>query len=204
MGRVGGIGAKLLTKMGWKEGASLGISGDGLTEPLKPIRRLDKPGYKRGAKRNAGLGHKKASDKWWDQLMIDAYGVPKNNKTADIFSACEGRRCRPHGTAKLARLDKQESAAKLNSNELEQKRSLEVGKKANLCESIPMETFDAQGESQNGPIQLNATKLEVEDPQNKPANREKLHLVKHEKKIVVKVEKTILKKRKRNKKVVKD
>lgn len=107
MGRtkVGGLGAKLLGKMGWKEGTGLGANKEGRTEPVSHIRRQD---------RGEGIGRKKslAEGNWWETLMQQAYGAPKDGQPVDLFAACEGRRCRPHGTAKLARLEAQDQQCK--------------------------------------------------------------------------------------------
>lgn len=97
--KVGGLGAKLLGKLGWEEGEGLGAKKDGVTEPVKPRRHRNR--------KMEGIGQKKGvEDNWWEKLMKDAYGG--DNKPIDLFNACEGRRCRPHGTAKLARLDAHE------------------------------------------------------------------------------------------------
>lgn len=55
---VGGIGDKLLRKMGWKEGQSLGRTGtDGILEPISPTQRGDR----RGLGGEAGASWKKES-----------------------------------------------------------------------------------------------------------------------------------------------
>lgn len=120
-GKVGGIGAALLGKLGWKEGSGLGARNDGRTEPIRPGRSRER--------QTQGLGRtKKNDDDWWKKLMAEAYGGgaeeegPKKDKRSgkdkrdvDVFEACEGRRCRPHGTAKLARLEAQERRHKQKS-----------------------------------------------------------------------------------------
>lgn len=103
MTKVGGIGAKLLSKMGWKEGTGLGANSDGQVKPIQRSRRFQE---------NQGLGLKKPAvdDQWWQKLMTDAYGSPTDAQSTDLFTACEGRRCRPHGKAKLARLEAHDRA----------------------------------------------------------------------------------------------
>lgn len=102
--KVGGVGAQLLAKMGWKEGTGLGARKDGLKEPVRHRRRQAK---------EEGLGRKNSAmdDNWWMKLMENAYGSPKDGQAVDLFEACEGRRCRPHGTAKLARIEAHDRAA---------------------------------------------------------------------------------------------
>lgn len=111
MGRskVGGVGAQLLAKMGWKEGTGLGPRKDGSIEPVRHRRRQAQ---------EEGLGRKNSTlgDNWWEKLLRNAYGAPKNAKPVDLFEACEGRRCRPHGTAKLARIEAQDVASKRVDN----------------------------------------------------------------------------------------
>lgn len=105
--KVGGMGAKLLAKMGWKEGSSLGAREDGLKEPIRHQRRQPS---------GQGLGHKPSTvdNQWWEKLLANAYGPPKQDQDqpVDLFAACEGRRCRPHGTAKLARIEAHDQAFK--------------------------------------------------------------------------------------------
>lgn len=98
MGAVGGIGEKLLSKMGWEEGTGLGARRDGRVEPLGAGKRAEKLGI--GAERRPFL------DAWWERTLEDAYGKPATDKEVDLLDACEGRRCRPHGSAKLARLER--------------------------------------------------------------------------------------------------
>lgn len=98
MGAIGGIGAKLLSKMGWTEGTGLGRKRNGIVDALVHKKRFD----------NLGVGAQRRpfEDAWWEKMMESAYGAAKtvvDDKA--LFEACEGRRCRPHGTAKLARLD---------------------------------------------------------------------------------------------------
>lgn len=99
------MGAKLLSKMGWEEGKGLGVKSDGRTEPIQRSRRFS-------SEEGVGSKRKPIDDQWWEQLMADAYGSPKDTQSADLFTACEGRRCRPHGTAKLARIDAQDRTVK--------------------------------------------------------------------------------------------
>lgn len=108
MAKVTGLGAKLLSKMGWREGTGLGVKNDGRTEPVKPSRRSTQS-------EGIGLKNKPVDDQWWTKLMVDAYGPPAQSDSVDLLAACEGRRCRPHGKAKLARLDAQDRATKLSS-----------------------------------------------------------------------------------------
>lgn len=107
--KVGGVGAQLLAKMGWKEGTGLGARKDGLKEPVRHRRRQAK---------EEGLGRKNSTmdDNWWMKLMENAYGSPKDGEAVDLFEACEGRRCRPHGTAKLARIEAHDRAAQRTGN----------------------------------------------------------------------------------------
>lgn len=105
MAPMGGLGAKLLTKMGWKEGMGLGANANGITEPIAVKTRKD----------NRGVGAQKppSQDPWWEKMMEDAYGKPKDSTTNnDLLAACEGRRCRPHGSGKLARLEAQDKNRK--------------------------------------------------------------------------------------------
>ncbi|CAN8064589.1 unnamed protein product [Agarophyton chilense] len=98
MGAVGGIGAKMLYKMGWTEGTGLGRNRDGVVNPLVHKRRPQALGI--------GAEERPFQDAWWEKMLESAYGTPA--KTVDdesLFKASDGRRCRPHGTAKLARLD---------------------------------------------------------------------------------------------------
>lgn len=98
MGVVGGIGAKLLTKMGWVAGTGLGARRDGRVEPLAARRRVDKLGV--------GAERRPFQDAWWERTMEEAYGKPADTRAdEDLLDACEGRRCRPHGSAKLERLE---------------------------------------------------------------------------------------------------
>lgn len=102
MNKVGGLGAKLLEKLGWREGSGLGLKGDGLIEPLRASRR--------NTPAKPGIGPKRKEEQWWEHLMKEVYETPKNGQSVDLFAACEGRRCRPHGCAKLARLQAQDQA----------------------------------------------------------------------------------------------
>lgn len=198
MGRVGGLGAKLLVKMGWKEGTCLGVNGDGLTEPIRTSRRLIKPKNDRVEKKTEGLGRKKANDQWWEQLMVEAYGAPNNGNSVngnsvDLFSACEGRRCRPHGTAKLARLDEQENSANPKNGELDEKLNLGAVEKSRL-ESISVSLLDTSKKPGEDTIQLDVTRSEVEETRENSPGRGK-----RGKKLKVKLERTIVKKKKSKK-----
>lgn len=117
MGAVGGIGAKLLCKMGWSEGTGLGAKRDGKVEPLGAPKREE----------NLGLGAERRpfQDTWWETLMEDAYGKAASSNGAEdnLLNACEGRRCRPHGTAKLARLEAHDrKAAKVTESKSQTER----------------------------------------------------------------------------------
>lgn len=103
MGAVGGIGAKLLSKMGWTEGTGLGARRDGRVEPLTARRRVEKLGV--------GAERRPFQDAWWERTLEEAFGKPASVKADgdDLLQACEGRRCRPHGSAKLARLDRHDN-----------------------------------------------------------------------------------------------
>lgn len=98
MGAVSGIGAKLLKKMGWSEGTGLGAKRDGNVEPICVKSRSEKLGV--------GAERRPFQNAWWEGMMEDAYGPPAEKKDeSDLLDACGGRRCRPHGSAKLARLE---------------------------------------------------------------------------------------------------
>ncbi len=101
------FGARILEGMGWKEGTGLGAKRDGIIEPLTVSRR----------KENLGVGAERRpfKDAWWEKMMEDVYGKPKDvendaEKEENLLNACEGRRCRPHGKSKLERLAKQDLA----------------------------------------------------------------------------------------------
>lgn len=105
MAELEGVGAKLLAKMGWKKGTGLGKKRDGPLHTLVARKRRHNLGI--------GAGKHTTADAWWDTMLRDAYG--SNDNTSDpnsLFDACERRRCRPHGTAKLARLDAQDKQTK--------------------------------------------------------------------------------------------
>ncbi len=98
------FGAKILQNMGWTEGTGLGAKRDGIVEPVAVKRKRD----------NLGIGGIRKSpfeaNPWWEKLMEEAYGAPSSGGShVDIFEACEGRRCRPHGAAKLARIERVET-----------------------------------------------------------------------------------------------
>lgn len=98
------FGAKILQSMGWKEGTGLGAKQDGNVEPLKVQRRQE----------NVGIGAEKRpfQDSWWEKLMEDAYGKPRGNDgQKNLLEVCEGRRCRPHGKSKLARIERHDASA---------------------------------------------------------------------------------------------
>ncbi|KAI0559141.1 G-patch domain containing protein [Gracilaria domingensis] len=98
MGRIGGIGAKMLSKMGWTEGTGLGRNRDGVVDALVHKRRPQALGI--------GAEKQPFQDAWWEKMLESAYGTSaKQVNDEALFQASEGRRCRPHGTAKLARLE---------------------------------------------------------------------------------------------------
>lgn len=110
MSGVGGIGAKILSKMGWTEGTGLGAKRDGRTSPLMVKKR----------RVNAGIGSEKRpfQKAWWEKMMEDAYGKSDiKAESEETFVACGGRRCRPHGSAKLARLKAHEDVVKREEDE---------------------------------------------------------------------------------------
>lgn len=124
---MNGLGAKLLTKMGWKEGTGLGAKRNGMVEPLSTRKRKD----------NAGIGaqRQRFEDAWWERAMEEAYGKGSAKMgEGDLLEACEGRRCRPHGSAKLARLEAQdrkrreEEGAEKEEGESEANRKKEEGR----------------------------------------------------------------------------
>lgn len=93
----------MLSKMGWKEGDGLGAKQQGIKDPLIMKRKRDMKGV-------GGSGKKDSSknwDPWWESVMKEAYGAPAA-ADVDLFEACEGARCRPHGSAKLARIARTE------------------------------------------------------------------------------------------------
>jgi hypothetical protein len=98
-------GRALLEKMGWKAGTGLGAKRDGCIEPLAVKSRPEKLGV--------GAERRDFRDAWWEKAFEDAYGKGTDRAgDENLLRACEGRRCRPHGAAKLARLAKQDSSAK--------------------------------------------------------------------------------------------
>lgn len=93
----------MLTKMGWSEGTGLGAKRDGTVAPITVKKRPDSLGI--------GANRRQIEDPWWEKMMEDAYGKPETAPNPDdLLEACEGRRCRPHGTAKLARLEAHEKS----------------------------------------------------------------------------------------------
>jgi hypothetical protein len=100
------FGRALLEKMGWTAGTGLGAKRDGCIEPLAVKSRPEKLGV--GAERRRDF-----RDAWWEKAFEDAYGKAADHAGEDkLLRACEGRRCRPHGAAKLARIAKQDASAK--------------------------------------------------------------------------------------------
>lgn len=97
------FGKAMLEKMGWKEGTGLGAKRDGLVEPISVKSRNENRGV--GAERDRPF-----QNDWWAKGFEQAFGgaakgAPAGNDV-DLFAACGGRRCRPHGAAKLARIEK--------------------------------------------------------------------------------------------------
>lgn len=90
-------GRALLERMGWTAGTGLGAERNGMVNPLTVKSRVEKLGV--GAQRDRPF-----ADSWWETMMVDAYGKGKLAGDDDLLAACEGRRCRPHGIAKLDRV----------------------------------------------------------------------------------------------------
>jgi hypothetical protein len=90
-------GRALLERMGWTAGTGLGAKGDGMVNPLRAKSRVEKLGV--GAERARPF-----ADAWWDKMMDDVYGRGAVSGADDLLEACEGRRCLPHGSAKLRRV----------------------------------------------------------------------------------------------------
>jgi G-patch domain len=90
-------GRALLERMGWTAGTGLGAKRDGVVNPIDVKSRVEKLGV--GAQRERPF-----ADSWWETMMVDAYGKGNMERGSDLLVACEGRRCRPHGAAKLARV----------------------------------------------------------------------------------------------------
>ena len=116
MGLAGGIGEKMLMKMGWSEGTGLGAKRDGIVMPVIARKRME----------NKGIGAERPQfvNCWWDKMMEDAYG--KSEDGTDIIKAFEangGIRCKAHGTAKLKRLEAHEMAA-LQSSDSESREDM--------------------------------------------------------------------------------
>lgn len=96
------FGRSMLEKMGWSEGTGLGAKRDGIVEPIAPKSRPEKLGV--GAERPP------FEDAWWERMLVEAYGTgTKDVDDKNLLEACEGRRCRPHGTAKLDRIARQDA-----------------------------------------------------------------------------------------------
>ncbi|GAB0491372.1 hypothetical protein MMPV_002625 [Pyropia vietnamensis] len=155
---VSGIGARLLTQLGWTPGTGLGIRRDGVSEPLAVVTRTEGAGLGKGPPKRERLY---AGTEWWAEGFANALqrvggatvmstasssddsdgddgepdggdggslglgarplpaGAPRpaaaeaqaapTAGAAAVFAACEGRRCRPAGAAKLARLAAQDA-----------------------------------------------------------------------------------------------
>lgn len=92
------FGRAMLERMGWTAGTGLGARRNGMVDPLTVKSRVEKLGV--GAQRDRPF-----ADSWWDTMLADAYGATgAPTGDAALLAACEGRRCRPHGTAKLDRV----------------------------------------------------------------------------------------------------
>lgn len=92
-----GYGRALLQRMGWSAGTGLGARRDGIVDPVTAKRKVE----------NLGVGAARArpfADAWWDKAMEDAYGGSASIGKEALLEACEGRRCRPGGDGKLARV----------------------------------------------------------------------------------------------------
>lgn len=97
------FGARMLQRMGWTEGTGLGAHRNGVLEPVQVIKRPEKLGI--------GAERRPFQDAWWERAMEEAYGKGENSeKGTRLLSACEGRRCRPHGKSKLERIAAQDRA----------------------------------------------------------------------------------------------
>lgn len=158
-----GLGARLLTQLGWTPGTGLGTHRDGIAEPLAVATRTEGTGLGKAPPHRERLY---AGTEWWAEgfanalqrtaggagggaaassddsddsdgevggggggrgggLGLGAAAVPRGAPqaaapapapgTAGIFAACEGRRCRPAGAAKLARLAAQDARGSLVS-----------------------------------------------------------------------------------------
>lgn len=118
-----GYGARMLSKMGWKPGTGLGARRDGAINPVVLKKVKENRGI--GAKRE-----KKTNDMWWlnafedalkrqkDAIEGESEGEVENVNGESLFEKCEGRRCRPHGMAKLRRLEEQDQGVPGDVNEV--------------------------------------------------------------------------------------
>lgn len=96
------FGRSMLEKMGWSEGTGLGAKRNGIVEPISVKSRPEKVGV--------GATRPQNEDPWWEKILVEAYGKGiKDVGDRKLLDACEGRRCRPHGTAKLARIARQDA-----------------------------------------------------------------------------------------------
>lgn len=161
---VSGLGARLLTQLGWTPGTGLGTRRDGIAEPLAVATRTEGTGLGKAPPNRERLY---AGTEWWAEGFANALqrtgganavgtasspddsddsdGEPGGGRSgglglgarslpadaheatageaqaapaagaARIFAACEGRRCRPAGAAKLARLAAQDARGALVS-----------------------------------------------------------------------------------------
>lgn len=155
---VSGLGARLLTQLGWTPGTGLGTRRDGIAEPLAVTTRTEGTGLGKAPPSRERLY---ARTEWWAEGFASALqrtgganaaeaasssddsddsdgepggggggglGLGASSSLANaarsaageaqaapaagavgIFAACEGRRCRPAGAAKLARLAAQDA-----------------------------------------------------------------------------------------------
>lgn len=164
---VSGLGAHLLTQLGWTPGTGLGTRRDGIAEPVAVATRSEGTGLGKAPPNRERLY---AGTEWWAEGFANALqrtggataagtasssddsddsdgepggggggglgfgarplpagGAPQRpagealgapgaaGAAAAVFAACEGRRCRPAGAAKLARLAAQDARGTLVS-----------------------------------------------------------------------------------------
>lgn len=73
---VSGIGNKMLQKLGWQEGQSLGKYGDGILEPIRPSTQTSRTGLGTTSQPDANMNETKKEKQW--RLAQERY---KNNFT---------------------------------------------------------------------------------------------------------------------------
>lgn len=154
---MGGIGAKMLAKMGWSEGTGLGAKRDGMVVPLQVSKRPEKLGI--------GAERRPFRNAWWETAMEDAYGKPRGGAPAGaagdaLFEACEGRRCRPHGSAKLARIDAHDKAA----------NAADTGEKGDTVFSVGEDT------AKNRKVKKSKKKRSAKDKETRRKEKMRKHL----------------------------